>query len=341
MTLGVADRLARAIDWRWTRWRRRRSPRGVVLCYHRIASLATDPQRLAVTPADFAAQLAWLSAHTTPLALEEFSARRAAGTLPPRATAITFDDGYADNLHAAAPALAAAALPATIFVTSGMTGVREEFWWDAVERAVLLPVVGRARWTLPAIGIDVDASGPPPAAAWCAFDPNASARTVAYRAILGALRGASPDARDRVLRQLLDDPAVPSVRASHLPLDRDELRALAHTPRITLGAHTRTHPALAQRPYEEQRAEIAHARDALTAIVGRPIVHAAYPFGTADAVDRATERAAAAEGFEAGWTTDARAAWRGDRPLHLPRLVVTGGWDLATFTARIEALFDA
>ena len=51
--------------------------------------------------------------------------------------AITFDDGYADNLQVAAPLLAERGLPATFFIVSGTIGSGREFWWDELEGLLL------------------------------------------------------------------------------------------------------------------------------------------------------------------------------------------------------------
>ena len=55
-------------------------------------------------------------------------------TRRPHAAAVTFDDGYQDNLDNAAPALAAAGVPATLFVATGHVAEGQGFWWDEVER---------------------------------------------------------------------------------------------------------------------------------------------------------------------------------------------------------------
>ena len=44
--------------------------------------------------------------------------------------AITFDDGYRDNYHTAAPILERLGLPACFFVTTGFIGSSQVPWWD-------------------------------------------------------------------------------------------------------------------------------------------------------------------------------------------------------------------
>src|SRR5690606_37807585 len=94
-----------------------------VLLYHRVADAPRDPQQLAVAPERFAAHLEVLAATCTPVALGEAAARlRSPRGLPPRAVAVTFDDGYRDNLHTAKPLLERHGVPATVFVASGYVG---------------------------------------------------------------------------------------------------------------------------------------------------------------------------------------------------------------------------
>jgi peptidoglycan/xylan/chitin deacetylase (PgdA/CDA1 family) len=52
---------------------------------------------------------------------------------------VTFDDGYADNLHHAKPLLERYGIPATVFVTSDYIGQEHEFWGDKLERLLLQP----------------------------------------------------------------------------------------------------------------------------------------------------------------------------------------------------------
>src|SRR5688572_19859233 len=71
--------------------------------------------------------------HVMPLTEAIQAMRR--GTLPARALAITFDDGYADNHTVALPILIRLKLPATFFVTSGyLDGGR--MWNDTVIEAI-------------------------------------------------------------------------------------------------------------------------------------------------------------------------------------------------------------
>ena len=109
---------------------------GLILVYHRVSGPDADPWRIATTPAHFDEHMAALARLASPVPL----ARLAAGTdLPDRPVAVTFDDGYADNLHQALPVLERHAVPATVFVTTGYVGAGGEFWADEVERLLLRP----------------------------------------------------------------------------------------------------------------------------------------------------------------------------------------------------------
>jgi peptidoglycan/xylan/chitin deacetylase (PgdA/CDA1 family) len=69
--------------------------------YHRVAACEVDPWNLCVSPQRFEEHLQALKGSYAIVSLREL-----AGTASPQgAVAITFDDGYADNLLAAAPLL--------------------------------------------------------------------------------------------------------------------------------------------------------------------------------------------------------------------------------------------
>lgn len=96
----------------------------IVLAYHGVADvpLSGDPHGLFVAPREVRRQIAalrrWGYAFSTFGELVASAGRGRASGL----AALTFDDGYADNLHALAPLLAGEGVPATVFVVSGWLG---------------------------------------------------------------------------------------------------------------------------------------------------------------------------------------------------------------------------
>src|SRR5215203_633901 len=101
-------------------WLRSSEPRPCILMYHRIAELSLDPWGLAVSPKNFEQQLSFLKQTRQVMRCSEFFKAHEKGTLPANAVAITFDDGYADNLEKGWPLLKRAGLPATLFLTTGI-----------------------------------------------------------------------------------------------------------------------------------------------------------------------------------------------------------------------------
>jgi len=207
----------------------------LILLYHRIAHLDRDPQLLAVTPERFDEHLEILRRKANVMPLKELVQKRDSG-LPPRSVAITFDDGYADNLLFAKPLLERHELPATVFVTTGFVGVDREFWWDELDRILLNHQ--DAGWNV-ACGNDDEP------------------RHAEYRSLHTTLRSSTEPQRLQALHDLqVRTNSGSSARATHRALTPDQLRELAEGGLVEVGAHTVTHPVLASLPPASQHQEI-------------------------------------------------------------------------------------
>lgn len=106
--------------------------RGAILLYHRVAEMGQDPWRLGVSPERFAEHMELLADSFRPMTLAELVARARRRSIPAGAVAVTFDDGYVDNLEEGAPALEGSGVPATVFIATGYVG-RAAFWWDEID----------------------------------------------------------------------------------------------------------------------------------------------------------------------------------------------------------------
>lgn len=90
-----------------------------ILMYHMVSPHRPKAKfnKLRVTPANFAAQIDWMVQQGYQFfTMSDLVRRWQAGNLPPKSMAITFDDGYQDNLTNALPVLQRYRIPATIYV---------------------------------------------------------------------------------------------------------------------------------------------------------------------------------------------------------------------------------
>ncbi|HWE97969.1 MAG TPA: polysaccharide deacetylase family protein [Tepidisphaeraceae bacterium] len=101
--------------------------RAVVVYYHRIGDC--DP--LSKPAADFRRDLEHLKRRYECISLAELCRRLKGGkAMRRRSVAVTFDDGYRDNLTQALDPLLAAGVPATFFVATGFIDTRRQFPHD-------------------------------------------------------------------------------------------------------------------------------------------------------------------------------------------------------------------
>lgn len=87
----------------------------IVLYYHRVADDRANDWT--VSNRMFARQIRWLQDHFELISLEEAQRRVGRGANHRPCVSITFDDGYAENCHAAIPLLIKERIPCTYFVT--------------------------------------------------------------------------------------------------------------------------------------------------------------------------------------------------------------------------------
>lgn len=241
------------------------------------------------------------------LPLDEAVARRERGDLPARALAITFDDGYADNLTLATPILRRLGLHATFFIATGfLDGGR--MWNDSVIAAVR--GAQGSSLDLAALGLGThDVS-------------TVEAKRAAIGTLLPKLKYEAPERREAIAEEVLVRSGSP--RPDELMMTTPQVRALANAG-MGIGAHTVRHPILARVTADEARASIAASRDTLEAIVGAPVRLFAYPNGKPGTdYTRANVEAVRDLGFKAAVTTAPGVATAATSAFELPRFTP---WD--------------
>jgi peptidoglycan/xylan/chitin deacetylase (PgdA/CDA1 family) len=269
--------------------RRLSERRPLILLYHRVAELPEDRWQLAVSPAAFERQLRFLRSVFRPVPLSVLVRALEEGAETRGMVAITFDDGYADNLLNAKPLLEKHGVPATVFVSSDAVREEREFWWDDLQRIV-------------------------------AADP------AVYDWWWRALRAKSDSQRRETLDLLRAKAGLntAAARATHRPMTEDEVRQLAGSSLIEIGAHGKSHSPLSELTPSEQIDEAAGSKRELEAIIGREVSLFAFPFGGVADVNTTAIDAVRGAGFRAAFMSVFAAISPRPDLFSLPRCSVAG-----------------
>ena len=334
---------------RWFRSRGRHV--AAVLSYHRVCDAELDPFLLAVTPERFAEHLEVISERWRPMSLREAVESLRAGKLPSRAVVLTFDDGYADNLHGAKPLLERHGIPATVFVTTGYLGGEREFWWDELVRILLgserLPGSLRLRiadrdfdWSL---GTDAQyaQSARRRHRSWSVLvEEEPTARHTLLRSLHSVLRPLPTPQREPVLERLREWAGTPArARPTERALTDEEVSRLADGGLVEVGGHTVTHPVLSSCSPREQQREVTASRDRLRELLDRPVSSFAYPFGAAGDYSATTVSIVRGGGFRCACSTTETPMTSAADPFELPRATARA-WEGAEFERRLELLAE-
>jgi len=276
------------------RWlhERGRTP-ALILAYHRIVETSgttaypLDLGLVSATPEQFDAQMRALRDYANPVSLDQIADAVTQGsTLPERAVAVTFDDGFSDTFETAFPLLSRHEIPATIFVSTGYIDSLEPLWFELTAH-LMLRIPPRS------IVMKGCASGLP-----TADDETARRESIAtlhrlLKACDNARRGELVDEWRRRFAAQIDARAMELGRS----IARPQIEEMARHG-ISFGSHTISHPNLFLASDETIEHELRDSKAALEALLGRSVRCLAYPFGVPGTYDARAMRIARNCGYE-------------------------------------------
>jgi peptidoglycan/xylan/chitin deacetylase (PgdA/CDA1 family) len=292
-----------------------------ILIFHRVL-----PERDPLFPDEpdverFDEVMGWIKEWFNVLPLGEAVTRLASQTLPARAAAITFDDGYADNLTCATPILRKHGLHATFFIATGyLDGGR--MWNDTIIESVRGAAVSEIDCSSMGLGRIVI--------------ENVDQKRAALGRLIPALKHLSFDQRSESVALVAD--ACRGTPRTDLMLTTGQLRMLRDSG-MGIGAHTVNHPILARMDDSSVRREIADGRDFLEGALGERIDLFAYPNGKLGS-DYTPEHAAIVKalGIRAAVSTNWGVCGASSDLFQLPRFTP---WDTTKWRFALRMLVNA
>lgn len=311
---------------------------GTILIYHSVShgiDYPFIPSQMRVSPAHFEEQIAYLARHCHVVALTELgTAIRTGSCLPFRTVALTFDDGFKDNLTHALPTLLRYGLTATFFVVSGWVGAQRLSWlhrlyylvWLGPAADVLADFLSELRSLDRSVEIE-------------------SSLLESHRP-LGALRHllldeVTPAESEEIVDRVWKRRAVMSARderelAARLYLSWDDVDQLNHAG-MGVGGHTLSHPKLARLFKAAAEEEVIQSHKALEDRLHTRITTFSYPFGWPDSFNDRCRQVLEQVGVEVACALVGESGRPGQDPLSLGRLPAEDV-SLAEFALEITGL---
>jgi peptidoglycan/xylan/chitin deacetylase (PgdA/CDA1 family) len=226
--------------------------------------------------------------------------------LPPRAVAVTFDDGYADNPEVVAPILNRFGVRAAFYLTAGLIGTKNPPWFCRLRNA--FATARKKEWPPPTNG--------QPLSLTTAHDRNAA--LLAAFDICASLAGDSLEQAAQTIERDLD--IEPLNGAYGLMMDWNQARTLQRAGHI-VGCHTLTHPNVAHLAQEVARKELTESKRKLEDELGVPVLHFSYPHPALNPQwNRGTVAITKEAGYQTAVTTTPGLVRSGDNPLTLTRV---------------------
>lgn len=260
----------------------------VVLVYHSVAHGTStrwiDPAKR-MSLESFKRQMDYLARYRNVVPLSRVvQSLRDGDPLPAGSVAITFDDGYRDNLTEAFPVLAGLGLPATVFIPSQHIEDREPPWINRLYSSIVHRKLAYLK-----LDQGIRFEGRLETVSQCA---------AAYVELSKQLFALDYEPRKTVLadiaRQLGSDPIPVPIGMNW----SDVRESIERYPGIEFGSHTVTHLDMSSATPEVVSTELANAKESIESAINKPVRYFAYPYSR---VGKGDEARVAAAGYDAGF----------------------------------------
>lgn len=287
-------------------------PGAVILMYH---SVRKDPREFAdvISPgishaaSIFRRQMEIVAREFAPVTLQDilrFLSGQAG--LPRRAVAITFDDGFADNLEVAEPILSHFGIRGAFYPMVDLIGTTSPPWYCRLRHSFL-----NARKT--------EWASAPDAKVWSLKDrPSREAALLAAFDLCAPLVSNQQEKAISEIELILD--VESRIDSQPFMMDWDQLRRLNAKGHI-VGSHTLTHPNCAYvRDEMDLRTELTESKKRIEEKLGAEVEHFSYPHPALNPQwsDRTLKMTASA-GYRSAVTTTGGLVSGGSNPLCLNR----------------------
>jgi peptidoglycan/xylan/chitin deacetylase (PgdA/CDA1 family) len=243
-------------------------PRGVLVRYH---SIQEDPEQQADTIGAgiihstrvFQRHMEILARRFAPMPLQELAQFAAnGGSLPRRAVAVTFDDGYRDNLDVAVPILNRFGIPATFYVTVGAIDSGVPPWFCRLRHA--FHTTRRDHWVDPVAGVRHSLG-------------SREQKSEAFRAAARSCAAKVGDNQERFVSVAEQELGVEGLGVRRdLMLDWEQLKKIRQAGH-SVGSHSMTHPNVAHVNDEQMAQELVESKRRLEGVLGEAVADFSYP----------------------------------------------------------------
>jgi peptidoglycan/xylan/chitin deacetylase (PgdA/CDA1 family) len=290
------------------------APAAVILRYH---SIQDRPEQFANTigcdsihaTSIFERHMELIAQRFTAISLDDIALfLKGDKTLPQRAVAITFDDGYKDNVRLAAPILNRFGIPGLFYVLVGAVDRSKAPWYCLLRHAFW--TARNPKWTDPTTSTVHDLT-------------DSRAREVAFMDAAGICAKSSAAAREELVQNATHSLGPePFPNESDLMMTWDDARTLVKSGHI-VGSHTMTHPNVAHVSADDARSELADSKLKLEKELGAPVKHFSYPHPALNPPwNEATLKITGELGYATAVTTTVGAVRSDARPLAIPRTYI-------------------